>query len=92
MMMRLLQNRMWMLVAAMALLVSTVAFGATKKYQVTGKVLGFDDKVITVEKGDEKWEIERDANTKVEGNLKIGEKVTIEYKMIGVSVEVKKAK
>jgi cytochrome c oxidase assembly protein Cox11 len=90
--MRFLQNRLWMLVAVLALLISSAAFAATKKYQVTGKVLGFDDKMITVEKGDEKWEIERDANTKIEGNLKIGEKVTIEYKMTATSVEVKKAK
>ena len=33
---------------------------SAKKYQVTGKVLELTDSVITVEKGTEKWEINRD--------------------------------
>lgn len=80
-------------VLALALLAPTFAMGASvKTYQVTGKVLGFDDKIITVEKGDEKWEIERTAATTITGTLKVGEKVTISYKMVAADVEVKKAK
>ena len=44
---------------------------------------------IVVKKGSEKWEINRDAATKVTGDLKVGSKVTIEYTMKAVSVEVK---
>lgn len=81
-----------LLTVTTALLMPSAAFAA-KKYQVTGKVIALDDKSITVQKADdEKWEIERTAATKVEGTLKIGEKVTIEYKMVADNVEVKKAK
>ncbi len=58
-------------------------------YQVTGPVLDVTDTKIVVEKGKEKWEIARDANTKVQGELKKGAKVTVEYKMTATSVEVK---
>ena len=61
-----------------------------KKYQVTGKVLEVTQDVIVVQKGDEKWEIGRDAATKVDGKLKVGDKVTIEYTMVAAKVEVKK--
>ena len=82
--------RFVMLIVATALLLPGAAFAA-KKYQITGKVLGFDDKLITIENKDgEKWEIDRTADTKVTGTLKIGEKVTIQYKMAATDVEVKK--
>ena len=58
-------------------------------YQVTGPVLDVTDTKIVVEKGKEKWELARDANTKVQGDLKKGAKVTVEYKMTATSVEVK---
>jgi hypothetical protein len=61
-----------------------------KKYQVTGKVLEVTSDYITVDKDGEPWEVGRDANTKVTGNLKVGEKVTIEYRMSATTVEVKK--
>lgn len=64
---------------------------APKKYQVTGKVLELNDDVIVVEKGDEKWEIGREAATKVDGKLAVGAKVTIYYTMTAASVEVKPA-
>ena len=52
-----------------------------------------DEKMITVQKAaDERWELERGAATKVEGVLKIGAKVTIEYTMVASDIEVKKAK
>ena len=65
---------------------------APKKYQVTGKVLELTEDVIVVEKGDEKWEIGREAATKVDGRLKVGAKVTIEYTMTAAKVEVKEDK
>ena len=61
----------------------------TKTYQVTGPVLDVNDNVITVQKGKEKWEIARDKDTKITGELKTGAKVTIEYKMTATAVEVK---
>jgi hypothetical protein len=61
----------------------------TKTYQVTGPVLEVRDDVIVVQKGKEKWEIARAADTKVKGELKVGAKVTIEYRMTAVTVEAK---
>ena len=58
-------------------------------YQVTGPVLELTDTKIVVQKGKEKWEISRNADTKVTGDLKVGSKVTIEYWMTAKSVEVK---
>jgi hypothetical protein len=60
-------------------------------YQVTGPVLEVKDDMIVVQKGKEKWEIAKDAATKVTGELKVGTKVTIQYTMKAVSVEVKDA-
>jgi hypothetical protein len=76
--------------AALALFLSTTASAAaTKTYQVTGPVLEVKDDVIIVQKGKEKWEIARTPETKVTGDLKVGSKVTIEYRMTATSVEVK---
>lgn len=80
---------------ALALLLGSLAapaLAATKTYQVTGPVLEVTDDSVTVQKGKEKWEIARTPETKVTGELKKGEKVTIEYRMTATSVEVKAAK
>ena len=48
--------------------------------------------IIVVQKGDEKWEIGRDKGTKIKGgDLKKGSRVTIHYKMIASSIDVKDA-
>ncbi len=59
------------------------------KYQVTGPVLEVTDTMIAVQKGKDRWEVARDTGTKVTGDLKVGSKVTIKYRMIATSVEVK---
>jgi hypothetical protein len=48
--------------------------------------------MIAVQKGKERWEINRDSNTKVTGDLKVGEKVTVTYTMSATDVEVKAGK
>jgi hypothetical protein len=79
-----------LLVIAAVMICSSLVFAAsTKTYQVTGPVLEMKDGIITVEKGKEKWEIAKDAATKVTGDLKVGSKVTIEYTMKAVTIEVK---
>jgi hypothetical protein len=76
--------------AAMLAVASGHALAAAPKtYQVTGPVLELRDDVIVVQKGKEKWEIARGADTKVKGDLKVGAKVTIEYRMSAATVEVK---
>ena len=62
---------------------------ASRTYQVTGPVLSVSDDQIVVQKGKDRWELARDGSTKVTGDLKVGAKVTIEYRMIATSVEVK---
>ena len=71
------------------LLFASFSFAGTTAYQVTGPVLEVKDDSITVQKGKEKWEIARDKDTKVTGDLKVGSKVTIHYTMKATSVEAK---
>ena len=81
------------LLAAASLALSSAAFAAgAKTYQVTGPVLEVNDSMIAVQKGKDHWEINRDSSTKVSGDLKVGEKVTITYTMSATDVEVKAAK
>jgi hypothetical protein len=75
------------------LLFSTLSFAASAKtYQVTGPVLEIDNDMIVVQKGKDRWEVARDGSTKVPAGLKVGDKVTIEYRMHATSVEVKSSK
>lgn len=79
------------LVLVLAAFVSGYAFAATRTYQVTGPVLEVRPDAVVVQKGTEKWEIARDAATKVSGDLKVGAKVTIMYRMTAADIEVKPA-
>ncbi len=63
--------------------------GSAKGYQVTGPVLEMNDSLIVVQKGKERWEIARDARTKINGDVKVGTKVTIMYTMTATEVEAK---
>jgi hypothetical protein len=78
-------------VLAVAAFTAGYAFAATKTYQVTGPVLEARPDAVVVQKGTEKWEIARDASTKVTGDLKVGAKVTITYRMTAAEIEVKPA-
>ena len=77
--------------AAVFLMASVAIAAGPKDYQVTGPVLDVNDEVITVQKGSDKWEIGRNKDTKINGDLKKGSKVTIQYKMNATSVDVKDA-
>jgi hypothetical protein len=73
-----------------ALFAATAAFaGPTKTYQVTGPVLEVKDDMVVVQKGKEKWEIARDKDTKVTGDLKVGSKVTVMYSMKAATIDAK---
>ncbi len=78
-------KRTTMILATVLLLASPLAMA----YQVTGPVLEVTDSKIVVQKGKEKWELARDAGTKVTGDVKVGDKVTVEYKMTATSIESK---
>lgn len=61
--------------------------GPTKTYQVTGPILEMNDEMIAVQKGKDRWEIARNASTKADGAMKVGDKVTITYTMSAINVE-----
>ena len=71
---------------------SAVHAAEAKSYQVTGPVLEITPTMIVVQKCEDKWQVARNANTKITGDLKVGAKVTIEYQMVAKDVEVKAAK
>jgi len=58
-----------------------------KNYQVTGPVLEVTDTCLVVQKGEAKVEVVCDKATL--GDIKVGDKVTVEYLMVAKSVEVK---
>ena len=84
-------KRLLMAVCLVLFFSSLVSAAGPKTYQVTGPILEIKDDMIIVQKGNDKWEIAKDAATKVTGDLKIGSKVTIEYTMKAATIEVKNA-
>lgn len=79
-------------ISILAAFIFSVSAFAMKTYQVTGPVLEITDSKIVVQKGKDKWEIDRSADTKISGDLKVGSKVTIEYTMSAQAVDVKSKK
>jgi hypothetical protein len=84
-------KKLLFIVAAVMISSSLVFAAGPKTYQVTGPVLEIKDNLIIVQKGNDKWELAKDATTKVTGDLKVGSKVTIEYTMKAATIEVKEA-
>jgi hypothetical protein len=74
---------------AVVSLQATLNAAAAKTYQVTGPIVALTDTTITVVKNDEKWEIARDPNTKDKADLKVGDQVTIQYRMTATAVSPK---
>ena len=62
-----------------------------KSYQVTGPVIEVNASYIIVQKGDQKWQIAVDSSTKGD-RPKVGDKVTVYYKMTATEIELKPAK
>jgi hypothetical protein len=71
--------------------IAAFAAGA-KDYQVTGPILSIDKDVIVIQKGEEKWEVEIDKDTKIDGKLAVGEKVTVHYHMLAEKIDKKAEK
>ena len=84
-------KKMLLIVVAVLFCSSLVFAAGPKTYQVTGPVLEVKGDIIVVQKGKDKWELAKDAATKVTGDLKVGAKVTIEYTMKAATIEVKDA-
>jgi len=78
-----------MLVVLVALLTIT-AYAAAKSYQFTGVVKTVQGDTFTVQKSaTETWEFSKDAATK--GTVKVGDKVTVHYRMIATEIEASTA-
>src|SRR5438046_7750461 len=88
-----LMKRVYVAVVATLLLVIAVVAGeyaATKTYQFTGVVKSVEGANFSVEKSaKETWNFETTKDTK--GTPKIGDKVTVYYKMIATEIEGKPA-
>jgi len=71
-------------------LLTISAYAATKTYQFTGLVKTVQGDTFTVQKSpSETWEFSKDASTK--GTIKVGDKVTVHYKMIATDIEASAA-
>ena len=86
------QHWLGFICAASLLAASSLNAADAKTYQVTGPVLEVTPTTITVQKGNDKWEIARDGKTKITGDIKVGAKVTIYYTMVAAEIEVKEGK
>jgi uncharacterized protein (UPF0548 family) len=75
-------------IASMLSLVPAAHAAQPSTYQVTGPIIELTADTIVVKKGSERFEISRDATTKVTGDLKVGAKVTIQYRMTAASIAV----
>jgi FKBP-type peptidyl-prolyl cis-trans isomerase (trigger factor) len=87
-----MKTKAFSLITAASLAFAGMAFAGAKTYQVTGPVLEVNDSMIVVQKGKDRWELDRNSDTKVNGDVKVGDKVTIDYTMTAKDVEVKAAK
>jgi hypothetical protein len=77
------------LVILVAILTIT-AYAAAKSYQFTGVVKTVEGDTFTVQKSaTETWEFSKDASTK--GAVKVGDKVTVHYRMIATEIEASAA-
>jgi hypothetical protein len=85
-----MKTTLFSLIAAAGLALTSVGLAAdAKDYQVTGPVLDVNDSMIAVQKGKDRWELARNSSTKVSGDVKKGDKVTVHYTMTATDVEVK---
>jgi hypothetical protein len=71
-------------------LVALPALAMPKTYQVTGPVLEMSADKIVVQKGSEKWEIQR-GSINLPADVKVGSKVMIEYTMTAANIIDKSA-
>src|SRR5437899_13069790 len=83
------KSKMIALISGLLLLTQSSFAATAQTYQVTGPIVEVTDKTITVQKGEERWEIARDENTKVKGPVKVGQKVTVHYRMNAASIDTK---
>ncbi|MGZ5381828.1 MAG: hypothetical protein ACXWFQ_08200 [Thermoanaerobaculia bacterium] len=84
-------KKMFRVLAPAAFLLFATGALAVDDFQVTGNVTEKTADSITVMKGTERFQIAIDKDTKMTGDVKVGGKVTIKYKMHASSIEAKDA-
>jgi hypothetical protein len=83
-------KRLALIVVLLVLAFVAGTFAAAKSYQFTGIVKTVDANTLTVEKSaKETWQFELAKDTKG-GAPKVGDRVTVYYKMVATEVEQKK--
>ncbi len=76
-----------------SLAAGAAAFAASATtYQVTGPVVAVTPTTITVEKNHENWEIARDPSSDSQADVKVGDRVTVHYRMHATKIEPKPGK
>jgi GH43 family beta-xylosidase len=87
----LMKKKVWVPLALIVACVASIAIAApaVRGYQVTGPVLEVTETKIVVQKGDDRWELARDTATECPATIKVGDKVTVEYRMVATSVTTK---
>ncbi len=83
-------KKILLLGVALGLATTNLIAADAKTYQVTGPVLEIADTYLVVQKGDDKWQIARGKSKSAA--VKVGDKVTVQYQMVAVDVEVKAEK
>ncbi len=63
-----------------------------KNHEVTGPALEVTPAAVTVQKGNDKWELARNSDAEIKGDFKVGARVTIHYTMSATEVGVKETK
>ncbi len=86
-----MKKAFWLAVAVVFACTLVIGLNAaTKTYQFTGTVKSVEGNTFTVEKSaKETWTFETAGDTK--GTPKVGDKVTVNYKMVATTIEVKPA-
>ena len=81
----------WLIAVAVVVAFAAGGYAAAKSYQFTGTVKAADGGTLTVEKSaKETWIFEVPSGTKG-GTPKVGDKVTVYYKMVATEIESKPA-
>ena len=84
-----MKKNLFRVLAPAAFLLFSSAALALDDFQVTGNVTEKTADTITVMKGKERFQIGLDKDTKGAESIKVGDKVTIKYKMHASSIESK---
>ncbi|HDQ04670.1 MAG TPA: hypothetical protein ENN23_08955 [Deltaproteobacteria bacterium] len=82
------------IVLCLVFLVAVVAYAQGPKgtRSVTGEIVEMTAEKIVIDRGKTQWLIERNAGTNITGNVKVGSRVKVDYKMVATDVKEVTAK